>query len=230
MSSSPTAALQDAIALHRRGDLDGAVARYDAILRADPRNADALHHLAMARCQRGQFARGIAAARGALALAPDNAATHDLLGMAFARTGTPGTRSRASIAPSRSGPTSRKRTAIAPARSPDLGARNEALNRLRARARPRSVLGRRLDQPGRAAARAGPARQGDRELRSRAGVAAEHPRRARQSWACSTRQREAGRGPGRFRRGARDQPEGTPRHGVIAASRCRNSIALPTRS
>jgi tetratricopeptide (TPR) repeat protein len=87
MTSSPAGPLQDALALHRRGDLDGAIARYDALLRADPQNAAALHHLAMARCQRGQFAQGIAAARRALALAPDNAATHNLLGMALARTG-----------------------------------------------------------------------------------------------------------------------------------------------
>jgi tetratricopeptide (TPR) repeat protein len=87
MSSSPAGPLQDAVALHRRGDLDGAIARYDAILQADPRSADALHYLAMARCQRGQFAEGIAAARAALALKPENAATHNLLGMALARTG-----------------------------------------------------------------------------------------------------------------------------------------------
>jgi tetratricopeptide (TPR) repeat protein len=87
MSLSPAGPLQDAVALHRRGDLDGAIARYDAILRADPRSADALHYLAMARCQLGQFAQGIVAARAALALKPDNAATHNLLGMALARTG-----------------------------------------------------------------------------------------------------------------------------------------------
>jgi tetratricopeptide (TPR) repeat protein len=83
-SDSP---LQEALALHRRGDLDGAIARYDAVLRADPQNVDALHHLAMARCQRGQFAEGIETIGRALALAPSNAAAHNLLGMALARIG-----------------------------------------------------------------------------------------------------------------------------------------------
>jgi tetratricopeptide (TPR) repeat protein len=77
-------ALQEALALHRRGDVDGAIARYDDLLRADPQNVGALHHLAMARCQRGQFAEGI---RRALAFAPDNADAHNLLGMALARVG-----------------------------------------------------------------------------------------------------------------------------------------------
>lgn len=86
-SDSP---LQQALALHRRGDLDGAIARYDEILRADPRNVDALHHVAMARCQRGQFAEGIEAISRAIALAPERAAAHNLLGMALTRVGQPG--------------------------------------------------------------------------------------------------------------------------------------------
>jgi tetratricopeptide (TPR) repeat protein len=79
--------LQEALALHRRGDLDGAIARYDALLRADPRNIDALHHLAMARCQRGQFSDGIETIGRVSAIAPNHAAAHNLLGMALARTG-----------------------------------------------------------------------------------------------------------------------------------------------
>jgi tetratricopeptide (TPR) repeat protein len=79
--------LQEALALHRRGDVDGAIIRYDEILRSDPQNVDALHHLAMARCQRGQFAEGIETISRAIALAPNRAAAHNLLGMALARTG-----------------------------------------------------------------------------------------------------------------------------------------------
>ena len=84
---TPNAPLQEALALHRRGDLDGAIARYDAILRVDPQNVEALHHLAMARCQRGQFADGIETISRAIAIAPNHAAAHNLLGMALARIG-----------------------------------------------------------------------------------------------------------------------------------------------
>ncbi|HMK78677.1 MAG TPA: tetratricopeptide repeat protein [Xanthobacteraceae bacterium] len=79
--------IERAIALQRQGNARGAVALLEAVLRAQPANADALYYLALAHCQCGELAAGIEAVRRAIALAPDRAAAHNLLGMALSRLG-----------------------------------------------------------------------------------------------------------------------------------------------
>jgi predicted O-linked N-acetylglucosamine transferase (SPINDLY family) len=88
MAVSPTAdLLQEALALHRRGALAEAAARYADVLRADPANADAHCYLGMIACQHGRFAEGAARARQALAHDPQNATAQVLLGRALAALG-----------------------------------------------------------------------------------------------------------------------------------------------
>ena len=59
MSVSPVNdLLQEGLALHRRGAVDEAAARYADVLRADPANADALYYLALISCQRCRFEEG----------------------------------------------------------------------------------------------------------------------------------------------------------------------------
>ena len=53
------ATLQTAFALHQRGQLAQAQALYEDVLRAEPNNFEALHHLGLVFCQRQEFARGL---------------------------------------------------------------------------------------------------------------------------------------------------------------------------
>jgi predicted O-linked N-acetylglucosamine transferase (SPINDLY family) len=85
--SQATDLLQEALALHRRGALAEAAARYIAVLRADPGNAEAHCYLGMIDCQHGRFAEGAERARQALARDPQNARAHMLLGRALAALG-----------------------------------------------------------------------------------------------------------------------------------------------
>ena len=58
MSQAPAEALlQQALALHREGDLAGAAARYGHVLEREPDNAGAQHYLGVIECQQGRFAR-----------------------------------------------------------------------------------------------------------------------------------------------------------------------------
>jgi predicted O-linked N-acetylglucosamine transferase (SPINDLY family) len=79
--------LEDALALHRRGAIAEATARYGDVLRADPGNADAYYYLGMLSCQRGRFAEGAELARKALSNDPRHARAHVLLGGALAAVG-----------------------------------------------------------------------------------------------------------------------------------------------
>jgi protein O-GlcNAc transferase len=79
--------LQAALALHRRGALAEAAARYAEVLQADPGNADAHCYLGMIACQRGRFAEGAERARQSLAHDPHSARAHVLLGRALAALG-----------------------------------------------------------------------------------------------------------------------------------------------
>ena len=82
--SQTTDLLQEALALHRRGALAEAAARYAEVLRADPGHADAYCYLGMIACQHGRFAEGAERARQSLAHDPHNARAHVLLGRALA--------------------------------------------------------------------------------------------------------------------------------------------------
>jgi protein O-GlcNAc transferase len=84
MSVSPASdLLQEGLALHRRGAVDQAAARYTDVLRADPANADALYYLALISCQHGRFAEGAELARKSLDSDPKQARSHVILGRAW---------------------------------------------------------------------------------------------------------------------------------------------------
>ena len=84
MSISPASdLLQEGLALHRRGAVDEAAARYADVLRADPANADALYYLALISCQHGRFEEGAELARKSLASDPKQARSHVIMGRAL---------------------------------------------------------------------------------------------------------------------------------------------------
>ncbi len=84
MSASPVNdLLQEGLALHRRGTVNEAAARYAEVLRADPANADALYYLALISCQHGRFEEGAEFARKSLASDPKQARSHVILGRAL---------------------------------------------------------------------------------------------------------------------------------------------------
>jgi len=87
MSVAPDALLQEAVLLHRQGDLAEAVRRYEQVLTNEPANPDALFYLAMAACQQGRFAEGVALAQKAVAAQPAHLRAQNLLGMALGRLG-----------------------------------------------------------------------------------------------------------------------------------------------
>jgi len=72
--------LLDAVAAHRRGDLDTAENAYRAILRVEPNNFDATHLLGAVIAMRGRNADAEATLRKAIALNPKVAAAHNNLG------------------------------------------------------------------------------------------------------------------------------------------------------
>src|SRR3984893_2524046 len=84
MSVSPANdLLQEGLALHRRGAVNEAAARYHDVLRIDPANADALYYLALISCQHGRFDEGAGLARKSLASDPKQARSHVILGRAL---------------------------------------------------------------------------------------------------------------------------------------------------
>lgn len=80
MAPEPDTAVTAALAHHRAGRLDQAVAGYEAVLARDPANAVALHLLGMASHQRGDHTRAAELVRRALASDADNATYHANLG------------------------------------------------------------------------------------------------------------------------------------------------------
>ena len=115
MSVSPASdLLQEGLALHRRGAVDEAAARYAEVLRADPANADALYYLALISCQHGRFEEGAELARKSLASDPNQARSHVILGRALHALGRTTTPWQVSTAPSRWRLSWRRRTPIAP--------------------------------------------------------------------------------------------------------------------
>ena len=73
--------LDDAVTAHRAGDLDLAQMRYEAILRTDPHQPDALHLLGLLAQRSGDLARGRELIEAALAVAPRVAQMHYNLGL-----------------------------------------------------------------------------------------------------------------------------------------------------
>jgi tetratricopeptide (TPR) repeat protein len=80
---------QQALALHRSGQLDQAAQLYDRVLRRDPKHADALHLLGMVQVQTGQAESGAALMRRAVRVNPAFQAAHAHLGMALWKLGRP---------------------------------------------------------------------------------------------------------------------------------------------
>jgi tetratricopeptide (TPR) repeat protein len=74
--------LREAIDLHRQGDLDAAVSRYEALLRVQPEDPDLLNLLGLAHVQSGACERGAACLRAALALRA-HPSYHNNLGLAL---------------------------------------------------------------------------------------------------------------------------------------------------
>ncbi len=85
--SAATALLQEGLALHRRGALQEAAARYAAVLRAEPGNTEVHYYLGMLACQQGHFSEGAEYARVALAGKPENVGALVLLGRASSALG-----------------------------------------------------------------------------------------------------------------------------------------------
>ena len=80
--SAPQQQLLDAVAAHRRGELDRAEAAYRAILRTQPNHFDATHLLGAALCARGQNKEAESILRRAVALNPRAPAAQNNLGNA----------------------------------------------------------------------------------------------------------------------------------------------------
>jgi protein O-GlcNAc transferase len=81
--STPGDLLQEGLALHRRGAVAEAAARYAEVLRIEPGNADAHYYLGMLSCQNDHFAEGAEYARQSLAREPRHTRAHVLLGRAL---------------------------------------------------------------------------------------------------------------------------------------------------
>lgn len=81
------AQLQKAIIRENSGDLAGAMAEYQKVVRRDPGNIDALFLLGRGHCQQGDFEPGAQAFRKIIKLRPGHAPAHTLLGMVLFRLG-----------------------------------------------------------------------------------------------------------------------------------------------
>lgn len=77
------ATLQTAFALHQRGQIAQAQALYEDVLRAEPNNFEALHHLGLVFCQRQDFVRGLRFFDRAIKADPRSADCHSNRGNAL---------------------------------------------------------------------------------------------------------------------------------------------------
>jgi len=84
---SADALLQEALTLHRRGDLPAAIERYEQLLRANPDHADALFYLCMIAYMQGRAADAVRLGERAVAAGRNDARLHDLVGSALRATG-----------------------------------------------------------------------------------------------------------------------------------------------
>jgi tetratricopeptide (TPR) repeat protein len=74
--------MQEAVALHRDGQLMEAATRYEQVVAREKKNADAMFLLATVQCQQGQLNDGIETARRAIKINPKYAPAHNLIGVA----------------------------------------------------------------------------------------------------------------------------------------------------
>ena len=74
-------AMRGAVALHRAGQFNKALAQYDEVLRLYPKHVDALSNSAAIAARSGDFESAVRRARGAVALAPGNVGALNNLGM-----------------------------------------------------------------------------------------------------------------------------------------------------
>ncbi|EQD44371.1 TPR repeat-containing protein, partial [mine drainage metagenome] len=72
--------LQEAIASHQAGDLDGAERLYGEVLRLQVAQPDALHFLGVLHHQRGRSEAGVELIRSALKITPRHPDAHNNLG------------------------------------------------------------------------------------------------------------------------------------------------------
>ena len=86
----PDSALQQALVLHQRGELDNARAAYLAILATAPRHANTLHLLGVVARQQGQPARAVELIGQAIAIEPRQATMHCNMGAAWQDLNEPG--------------------------------------------------------------------------------------------------------------------------------------------
>lgn len=77
------AELQQALRLHQQGRLAEAIGAYEAILRAQPADADALHYLGVACRQNGRVEKAIALLRKSVEIRPAAPVVHNNLGNAY---------------------------------------------------------------------------------------------------------------------------------------------------
>lgn len=87
--ADPAQLLQHAIALHRSGDLDGAIRVYREYLAGQPDSIEARSNLGAALARAGRYEEAIAEYRRALSKSPDNPALLLNLGLAYYKTGRP---------------------------------------------------------------------------------------------------------------------------------------------
>jgi len=82
MKAPPSFLMQEAVALHRDGQLAAAAAGYEEVLVREKKNTDAMFLLATVQCQQGLLSDGIETARRAIKIYPKHAAAHNLIGVA----------------------------------------------------------------------------------------------------------------------------------------------------
>lgn len=82
-------ALHRAVALHGQGRLADAERLYQHVLARRPRNATALHHLGVLRCQQSRYEEGARSIRAALNIEPKLPDAHFNLGLALQRLNLP---------------------------------------------------------------------------------------------------------------------------------------------
>ncbi len=89
ISNAPQVWLQDAIRLHRGGELERAAGLYERVIKAAPDNANALHLFGLVRHQLGAHAEGARYIRRAVDLVPDQPVLRNNLGDALRMAGEP---------------------------------------------------------------------------------------------------------------------------------------------